>query len=153
MRKARVLLLLLAHIIVVTGGGHPPTFGARVPTQNAQTYMPKTGSVERKAILDTVRSKLNVQNQFVVNHLKVNNQWAYFSGDALAVVDGERFETDSVKALLERRGEAGKQAWVVVEIWTLERTGDEMSRRKFVDGVKEKRKAEDIPDDLFPREM
>ncbi len=153
MRKARVLLLLLSHIIVVTGGGRPPTYDARVLTQNAQTYTPKTGSVERKAILDAVRSKLNVQNQFAVKYLKVNGKWAYFSGDALTVVDGERFETDSVKALLERRGEGGKQAWAVAEIWTLERGGDETSHRKFVDEVNRKQRAENIPGDLFPREM
>lgn len=119
----------------------------------SETYTPLPNSPERKALLDAVRRKLNIQNQFSVDHLKVNQRWAYFSGNAVVFFDGERQEVNSVKALLERRSVRGKLSWVVVEIWTLEQMGTEQAFRRFVDRVMKRRKLENVPESIFPTEL
>jgi len=118
-----------------------------------QTYTPKQGTPERKAILDAVRKRLDITSQFSVDHLKLNGDWAYFRGTEVFIDGGERQETDlSVAVLLQRRTMGGKQAWTIIEMWTLP-TETEQPFKQFVTRIKQRRKTAKIPGDLFPPEM
>jgi hypothetical protein len=117
-----------------------------------RVYTPEKGTPERKAILDAVRAKLKTGNQFEVDHLKVNQRWAYFRGNAVVFTEGEKVETDSVQALLERRNANGKSAWMVIEVWNLEQQSTEESFRKFTERVRKRQKAEGIPEMILPEQ-
>ena len=118
-----------------------------------QVYTPEKGTPERKAILDAVRAKLKTGNQFEVDHLKANLKWAYFRGNAVVFTEGEKVETDSIQALLERRNVNGKSAWMVLEIWNLEQGGTEDQFKQFVGRVSKRRKTEGIPGKIFPEQL
>jgi hypothetical protein len=118
-----------------------------------QVYTPQKGTPERKAILDAVRARLKTGNQFEVDHLKVNQRWAYFRGNAVVFTEGEKVETDSVQALLERRNTNGKSTWIVSEIWNLEHGGTEDQFKQFVGRVAKRRKADGIPEKIFPEQL
>ena len=137
-------------------------FGAQslaVPRASSQVeaedriYTPEKGTPERKAILDAVRARLKTGNQFEVDHLKANQKWAYFRGNVVVFAEGEKVETDSVQALLERRSVNGKSAWMVLEIWNLEQGGTEDQFKQFVGRVSKRRKTEGIPGKIFPEQL
>ncbi|MBA2646540.1 MAG: hypothetical protein H0U81_07055 [Pyrinomonadaceae bacterium] len=136
-------------------GGQP----LAVPRASSQAgaedrvYTPEKGTPDRKAILDAVRGKLKTDNQFEVDHLKVNHRWAYFRGNAVVFTEREKVETDSVQALLERRNVNGKSAWMVLEIWNLEQGGTEDQFKQFVGRVSKRRKTEGIPGKIFPEQL
>ncbi|MGH9943975.1 MAG: hypothetical protein ACRD9R_16645 [Pyrinomonadaceae bacterium] len=121
--------------------------------QAGETYTPKQGTPERKAILDAVRQKLDINSQFSVDHMKVNGDWAYFRGTEVFFDGGERQETDlGVAVLLERRGTGGRETWMIAEMWTLP-TESESPFKQFVARVRRRQKAGKIPADIFPPEM
>jgi hypothetical protein len=114
---------------------------------------PAQGSADRKAVLDGVRARLKIKSQFKVYHLKVSGDWAYFFGGEVVAADGELQETDlTVKALLARENVAGKPVWAVAEIWTLP-DEERQPFEKFSARVRARRKAENIPADIFPAEL
>jgi hypothetical protein len=59
----------------------------------AAPHSPKTGSVERKAIMDSMRTVVGKGKKkkviFVADHLKVEKGWAYFAGN-FKYADGTR---------------------------------------------------------------
>lgn len=118
-----------------------------------QVYTPEKGSPERKAILDAVRQKLKISNQFEVQHLKADQRWAFFTGNALVIIDGEKVETDSIQALLEKRTIGGKHSWVVVELWNLEQSGTEAGAKRFAERVRQRQKAERIEKAILPDDL
>ena len=67
--------------------------------------------------------------------------------------EGEKVETDTVQALLERRNANGKSAWMVLEIWNLEQGGTEDQFKQFVGRVSKRRKTEGIPGKIFPEQL
>jgi hypothetical protein len=128
---------------------------ARAPRQGeGRATAPAQGSAERKAVLDGVRARLKIKSQFKVYHLKVSGDWAYFFGGEVVAAEGELQETDlTVKALLARKkGAAGKDTWAVAEIWTLP-DEERQPFEKFSARVRARRKAENIPADIFPAEL
>jgi hypothetical protein len=134
-------------------GGPMESSSVMVQTGAGKAHIPQRGSPERKAILDAVRKKLNIKSQFEVHHIKVNQRWAYFRGGEVFFIEGEKQETDlSVAVLLERKEKAGKPSWTVAEIWTLP-TNDDQSFQTFVERVRQRQKAESIPNDIFPDDM
>ncbi|HVG38284.1 MAG TPA: hypothetical protein VM870_03285 [Pyrinomonadaceae bacterium] len=119
-----------------------------------QIRTPEKGSPERKAILDAVRRKLKTSTQFEVDHLKVSGRWAFFRGNAVVFTDGEKVETDSVQALLERREEAaGVGRWAVVEIWNLEQSGTAEMAQNFARRVRKRAADEGVPKEILPAEL
>jgi hypothetical protein len=127
---------------------------ARAQSNMGKATTPAQGTPERKAVLDGVRARLKLTNQFKVYHLKLNGNWAYFhGGEVVDAGEGELQETDlDVKALLERKTNGGKTSWVVAEIWTLP-TDDKLSYKSFVTRARQRQKTSNIPADIFPSDM
>jgi hypothetical protein len=77
-------------------------FSAAASAQPA-AYTPEPGSAERKAIFDAMR-KLgdNPTRVFVVRYLKVQDGWAWVTGDPQSPDNTSHFETES--ALLRNAG-------------------------------------------------
>lgn len=115
---------------------------------------PAQGSPERKAILDAVRVRLQLESRFKVYHLKLRGRWAYFhGGEVVDAGEGELQETDlDVKALLERKQINGKPLWTVAELWTLP-TDDKFPYKNFVERALRRRKLSNTPADIFPADM
>ncbi|MFN2513477.1 MAG: hypothetical protein ABR568_18905 [Pyrinomonadaceae bacterium] len=71
-------LTLCASSVVGQGGGSLKTGNAAVP------HVPEKGSVERKAIVDALRIPVGKQLKqpviFKIDHLKVQNGWAFLNG-------------------------------------------------------------------------
>lgn len=71
-------LMLCSSAVVAQGGGTLKTGTAAVP------YVPEKGSVERKAIVDALRVPVEKQLKqpviFKIDHLKVQNNWAFLTG-------------------------------------------------------------------------
>ena len=67
------------------------------------------GSVERKAILDAMRSGDNPERSFIVRYLRVSKGWAWITGDPLSVDGQQQHEDES--ALLHKDNER----WSVVD--------------------------------------
>ncbi|HVG30022.1 MAG TPA: hypothetical protein VM864_10015 [Pyrinomonadaceae bacterium] len=151
MKKIRLTTLLAA---LALAAAHAPAGGAIVVWQGeGRATAPAQGSAERKAVLDGVRARLKIKSQFKVYHLKVSGDWAYFFGGEVVAADGELQETDlTVKALLARKGAAGKATWAVAEIWTLP-DEERQPFEKFSARVRARQKAENIPADIFPAEL
>ena len=125
MTRLHILLTLLfcASTVVGQGGGTLKTGTAAVP------HVPEKGSVERKAIIDALRAPIEKQLKqpviFKIDHLKVQNNWAFLSGrpqssDGSAIdytdtvyhdaVDSGAFD-DGIVALLRKV----KSKWTVVQ--------------------------------------
>lgn len=117
-----------------------------------RAYTPRPGSPERKAILDAVRERLGISNQFEVIHMKVNRQWAFFRGNALVFEGREKLEVDSVMALLRRAEESGKQVWQVEHIWSLERDSDRPFE-SYLESFRKRQREDRIPADIFPEDI
>lgn len=87
-------------------------------TAKADTvHTPKTGSTERKAILDALRKpvqkRVGQKVIFVVNHLRVKDGWAFFAGSARKANNkdiGEKYLWGETSALLRRSG----KSWTVL---------------------------------------
>jgi len=84
-RVTSILLLLLITTVSSRGqaaGGRIPSTGSS-PTRS-ELHTPERGSEERKAIMDALRpsveKKLQQQVIFKVDHLKVQNGWAFLIG-------------------------------------------------------------------------
>lgn len=79
-----------------------------------RVYTPAAGSPERKAILDALREETRQLHQaevvFVVNHLKVQNNWAWVQAAPQSEDGSNRYE--NVSALLRKR----RGVWAVVEV-------------------------------------
>ena len=84
---------------------------ARSPAlaQTTGVHTPVAGSVERKAILDAMRSGDNPDRIFIVRYLRVSKGWAWITGDPLSVDGQQHYEAES--ALLHK----DKERWVVVD--------------------------------------
>ena len=71
-------LMLCASAVSAQGGGTLKPESAAVP------HVPEKGSVERKAIVDALRAPIEKQLKqpviFKIDHLKVQNNWAFLSG-------------------------------------------------------------------------
>ncbi len=71
-------LMLCASSVVAQGGGSLKQGTAAVP------HVPEKGSVERKAILDALRVPVEKQLKqpvvFKIEHLKVQDNWAFLTG-------------------------------------------------------------------------
>ena len=76
MKHSRYNALVLFICIFI--GPLPPSLAGSPVENTDKVYTPKTGSSERKAILDTVRKELDTPNRFEVFHMKVKGNWAYF---------------------------------------------------------------------------
>ena len=76
--KLLLATMLCASSIVAQGGGTLKTGTAAVP------YVPEKGSTERKAIVDALRAPVEKQLKqpviFKIDHLKVQNNWAFLIG-------------------------------------------------------------------------
>ena len=76
--KLLLALMLCASSVVAQGGGTLKTGTAAVP------HVPEKGSVERKAIVDALRAPVEKQLKqpviFKIDHLKVQNNWAFLNG-------------------------------------------------------------------------
>jgi len=70
--------MLCASSVLAQGGGSLKTGNSAVP------YVPEKGSVERKAIVDALRTPVEKQLKqsviFKIEHLKVQNNWAFLNG-------------------------------------------------------------------------
>jgi hypothetical protein len=77
--------------------------------QTTGVHTPVAGSVERKAILDAMRSGDNPDRSFIVRYLRVSKDWAWITGDPLSVDGQQHYEAES--ALLHKE----KERWVVVD--------------------------------------
>ena len=90
--------------------------------QGTSPYTPAKGSPERKAIVDALRDETRQLHQvgviFVVNHLKVQNGWAWIQTSPQSPDGSNRYE--DVSALLRKR----KNVWVVVEVACTEEGND-----------------------------
>jgi len=121
--KLLVVVIGCASSVVAQGGGTLKTGSAAVP------HVPEKGSVERKAIVDALRAPVEKQLKqpviFKIDHLKVQNNWAFLTGrpqtsDGSAVdytntvyqdaVDSGAFD-DGIVALLRQV----KGKWKVVQ--------------------------------------
>lgn len=82
-------LMLCASAVVAQGGGTLKTGTSAVP------YVPEKGSVERKAIVDALRvpveKRLKQPVIFKIDHLKVQNSWAFLTGRPQSS-DGSAFD-------------------------------------------------------------
>jgi hypothetical protein len=71
-------LMICASSVIGQGGGSLKTGSAAVP------HVPEKGSVERKAIVDALRVPVGKQLKqpviFKIEHLKVQNNWAFLNG-------------------------------------------------------------------------
>jgi len=102
-------IILIFMLALASGGAIIQAGSAQSAPAAGQTYTPKQGTPERKAILDAVRKRLDITSQFSVDHLKINGDWAYFRGNEVFIDGGERQETDlSVAVLLQRRTSSSK---------------------------------------------
>jgi hypothetical protein len=84
---------------------------ARSPAlaQTTGVHTPVAGSVERKAILDAMRSGDNPDRIFIIRYLRVSKDWAWIMGDPQSVDGQQHYEAES--ALLHKE----KERWVVVD--------------------------------------
>ena len=150
-----MLIRALVLLVALNAGGGVSAAPRVTPQAMAgnEAYTPAKGASERKAMLDAVRAELKTKDQFEVDHLKASGRWAYFRGNAVVFTEGEKVETDSVQALLERKDVNGKSAWVVLEIWNLERGETEDQFKQFVGRVSQRRRADGIPEKIFPEQF
>jgi hypothetical protein len=121
--KLLLALMFCASSVVAQGGGSLKTENAAVP------HVPEKGSVERKAIADALRAPVEKRLKqpviFKIDHLKVQNNWAFLNGrpqqsDGSAIdytntvykdaVDSGAFD-DGIVALLRKV----KDKWTVVQ--------------------------------------
>lgn len=76
--KLLLALMFCASSVIGQGGGSLKTGTAAVP------HVPEKGSVERKAIVDALRVPVGKQLKqpviFKIDHLKVQNNWAFLNG-------------------------------------------------------------------------
>jgi hypothetical protein len=76
--KLLLALMFCASSVVAQGGGSLKTGTAAVP------HVPEKGSVERKTIVDALRAPVEKRLKqpviFKIDHLKVQNNWAFLSG-------------------------------------------------------------------------
>jgi hypothetical protein len=102
-RRPESSLLLWVRLTIV---GIIVLFAAATSAQQA-AYTPEPGSAERKAIFDAMR-KLgdNPTRVFVVRYLKVQDGWAWVTGDPQSPDNSSHFETES--ALLRNAGSGWK---------------------------------------------
>ncbi|HEY0075035.1 MAG TPA: hypothetical protein VGB77_13100 [Abditibacteriaceae bacterium] len=86
------------------------------PTKAAsKAITPKPGSKERRAIMDALRVPVQKETKFPVifrvGHLKTQNGWAFYSGNALhkngKAID-EKFLWGEMAALLRKQGKTWK---------------------------------------------
>ena len=84
---------------------------AKPARKTAPPTTPKSGSAERKAIMDALRKPVQKETKFPVifrvGHLKVQNGWAFFSGNALHAdgkAIGDDFLWGEMAALLRKQG-------------------------------------------------
>jgi hypothetical protein len=117
-------------------GTSKPVEKAKAVVEGGKVYTPKPGSPERKMILDAVRKDLRIANQFEVRHLKVKNGVAYFSGNAMGVIKGAKSRVEKVKALIEKQNDG---AWMVSDIWILEKGKASTTEQKAFDERVQKR--------------
>lgn len=98
--------------------GFAPAHAApKAKTSSKTATTPKSGSAERKAIMDALRKSVQKETTFPVifrvGHLKTQNGWAFFSGSALHA-DGKPIETEflwgEAAALLRKKG----KKWTVL---------------------------------------
>lgn len=118
----------------------------------SRTYTPRPGTPERKAILDAVRARLAIKNQFEVDHMKVSREWAFFRGNALVFEQGEKLEVDSVMALLKQVKKGGKRAWQVEQIWSLGKDSDQ-PMENYLEAFRKRQQDDLIPADIFPDDV
>jgi hypothetical protein len=121
--KLLLVLTLCVSSVFAQGGGSLKSESGAVP------HVPEKGSAERKAILDALRVPVEKQLKqpviFKIDHLKVQNNWAFLTGrpqnsDGSAIdytntvyqeaVDSGAFD-DGIVALLRRAG----VKWTVVQ--------------------------------------
>ena len=121
--KLLLVLTLCVSSVFAQGGGSLKSGSGAVP------HVPEKGSAERKAILDALRVPVEKQLKhpviFKIDHLKVQNNWAFLTGrpqnsDGSAIdytntvyqeaVDSGAFD-DGIVALLRRVG----VKWTVVQ--------------------------------------
>ena len=76
--KFLLALMLCSSLVLAQGGGSLKPGTAAVP------HTPEKGSVERKAIVDSLRGPVEKQLKkpviFKIDHLKVQNNWAFLTG-------------------------------------------------------------------------
>lgn len=126
---------------------------ATIAAQSAsRAYTPRPGSPERKAILDAIRDRLGIKNQFEVAHMKVSQGWAFFRGNALVFEQGEKVEVDSVMALLKQAGKESKKAWQVEHLWSLSSDSDQ-PLENYLEEFRKRQRDGRIPADIFPEDI
>lgn len=109
------LLLCLSTPLYVALPAHAKK--AAKPTQSSKASTPKPGSAERKAIMDAMRKPVQKETKFPVifrvGSLKVQNGWAFYSGNALhknGKPINEEFLWGEMAALLRKKG----KTWTVL---------------------------------------
>jgi hypothetical protein len=122
------LILALLHALA----GAAPACAAPV-----DIHIPAPGSPQRQAILDGLRTALGVQSLFIVHHLRVAGDWAYFRGQP----QGSKTE---VAALLNRNARG---------LWQVRARlagSDAAIYQEFTAAVRRDKDAHALPDALFP---
>ena len=115
---------------------------------------PATGSPERAAILDALRTRLKTKSRFKVDHIRISGEWAFVRATEIVQLDGsEQQETDlSVAALLERPKGSTTGWWRIADYWTLP-DNDARPLGEFTRRVQQRIAAERLPRALVPDDL
>ena len=115
---------------------------------------PASGSPERAAILDALRTRLKIESKFRVGHIRLAGEWAFVRATEVVELDGdEQQETDlTVVALLEKPKGSTTGWWRIVDYWTLPEN-DEKPLAEFTRRVKQRIAAERLPTALLPDDL
>jgi hypothetical protein len=121
---------------------------------NDSVITPTSGSPERAAILDALRTRLKTKNRFRVGHLKLAGEWAFVRATEVVELEGnEQQETDlTVVALLEKPKGSTTGWWRIADYWTLPEN-DQKPLADFTRRVKQRIAAERLPAALLPDDL
>ena len=134
-------------------GQSPAQASATRQSSATRVRTPAQGSSERLALLDAVRTKLNIKSRFRVTHLMTDGGTAFFEGSEVVEAEGELQETDlSVLALMERRSSGSKERWEIVDLWTLHMP-EEDARKDFVARLRKRVNAGTLLRNLLPDDL
>lgn len=115
---------------------------------------PGPGSPQRTAILDGLRNRLRSKGKFRVDHIRVAGNWAFVRATETVELDrGALQETDNtVAALLELPAASTNGWWRVADTWTLPDDA-EKPLAEFMRRVRQRLRAEGLPDSLLQGDM
>ena len=121
---------------------------------NDPVVTPASGSPERAAILDALRTRLKIKSKFRVGHMQMAGEWAFVRATEIVELDGnEQQETDlTVMALLEKPKGSTTGWWRIADYWTLPEN-EQKPLADFTRRVKQRIAAERLPAALLPDDL